>query len=151
MLIRLVIQIIYISWNRNIKRKIIIFNCTKLWFYVQIKYLIKDHGTDQVQKAKTVLSAVSLIFVISIGLFYLSLFHRVVIYWSLSIEQVRTCNLISHICVHVFMYVCMYVCISPVQMFLSGSEAGDSNGQQKPNLVLNRSLTSVKLAADISL
>ena len=109
MLIRLVIQIIYISWNRNIKRKIIIFNCTKLWFYVQIKYLIKDHCTDQVQKAKTVLSAVSLIFVISIGLFYLSLFHRVMIYWSLSIEQVRTCNLISHICMHVFMYVCMRV------------------------------------------
>ena len=48
-------------------------------------------------------------------------------------------------------YVCMYACISPVQMFLSGSEAGDSNGQQKPNLVLNRSLTSVKLEADISL
>ena len=36
MLIRLVIQTIYISWNRNIKRKIIIF--TKLWFYIQIKY-----------------------------------------------------------------------------------------------------------------
>ena len=49
------------------------------------------------------------------------------------------------------MYLYMYVCISPVEMFLSGREAGDSNGQQKPNLVLNRSLTSVKLAADISL
>ena len=66
MLIRLVIQIIYISWNRNIKRKIIIFNYTKLWFYVQIKHLIEDHCTDQAQKAKTVLSAVSLIFVLSI-------------------------------------------------------------------------------------
>ena len=42
MLIRLVIQIIYISWKRNIKR---------------------------------VLSAVSLIFVIFIYLFYLSMFH----------------------------------------------------------------------------
>ena len=61
MLIRLVIQIIYISWNRNIKRKIIIFNYTKFWFYVQIKHLIEDHCTDQVQKAKRVLSAVSLI------------------------------------------------------------------------------------------
>ena len=39
MLIRLVIQIIYISWNRNIKRKIVIFNYTKFWFYVQIKHL----------------------------------------------------------------------------------------------------------------
>ena len=75
MLIRLVIQIIYISWNRNTKRKIIIFNYTKLWFYVQIKHLIEDHCSDQTQKAKTVLSAVSLIFVISIDLFYLSLFH----------------------------------------------------------------------------
>ena len=74
MLIRLVIQTIHISWNRNIKRKIIIFNRTKLWFYVQIKYLIKDHCTDQAQKAKTVLSAVSLIFVISIDLFYLLMF-----------------------------------------------------------------------------
>ena len=37
MLMRLVIQIIYISWNRNIKRKIIIFNYIKFWFYVQIK------------------------------------------------------------------------------------------------------------------
>ena len=34
MLIRLVIQTIYISWNRNIKRKIIIFYYTKLWFWV---------------------------------------------------------------------------------------------------------------------
>ena len=66
MLIRLVIQIIYISWNRNVKRKIIIFNYTKFWFYVQIKHLIEDHCTDQAQKAKTVLSAVSLIFVLSI-------------------------------------------------------------------------------------
>ena len=75
MLIRLVIQIIYISWNRNTKRKIIIFNYTKLWFYVQIKHLIEDHCSDQTQKAETVLSAVSLIFVISIDLFDLSLFH----------------------------------------------------------------------------
>ena len=45
----------------------------------------------------------------------------------------------------------MYVSISPVTMFLSGMKAGDSNRQQRPNLVLNRSLTSVKLAADISL
>ena len=30
MLIRLVIQIINITWNRNIKRKIIVFNYTKL-------------------------------------------------------------------------------------------------------------------------
>ena len=36
-------------------------------------------------------------------------------------------------------------------MFLSGMQAGDSNRQQRPNLVLNRSLTSVKLVADISL
>ena len=75
MLIRLVIQMIYISWNRNVKRKIIIFNYTKFWFYVQIKHLIEDHSTDQVQKAKRVLSAGSLIFVISIYLFYLSMFH----------------------------------------------------------------------------
>ena len=68
MLIRLVIQIIYISWNRNIKRKIIIFNYAKLWFYVQIKHLIKGHYTDQAQKAKAVLSAFSLIFVLSIYL-----------------------------------------------------------------------------------
>ena len=47
MLIRLVIQIIYISWKRNIKR---------------------------------VLSAVSLIFVIFMYLFYLSMFHRVIIH-----------------------------------------------------------------------
>ena len=67
MLIRLVIQIIYISWNRNIKRKIIIFNYTELWFYVQIKHFIEDHCTDE---AETVLSAVSLIFVIYIYLFY---------------------------------------------------------------------------------
>ena len=40
MLIRLVIQIIYISWNRNIKRKIIIFNYTKIWFYVQTKHIM---------------------------------------------------------------------------------------------------------------
>ena len=37
-----VIQIIYISWNRNIKRKIIISNYTKFWFYVQIKHLITN-------------------------------------------------------------------------------------------------------------
>ena len=36
-------------------------------------------------------------------------------------------------------------------MFLSGMQAGDSNWQQRLNLVLNRSLTSVKLVADISL
>ena len=57
----LIIQIIYISWNRNIKRKIIIFNYTKFWFYVQIKHLSKDHCIDQAQKAERVLSAVSLI------------------------------------------------------------------------------------------
>ena len=75
MLIRLVIQIIYISWNRNVKRKIIIFNYTKFQFYVQIKHLIEDHCTDQTQRAERVLSAVSLIFVIFIYLFYLSMFH----------------------------------------------------------------------------
>ena len=53
MLIRLVIQIIYISWNRNIKRKMLIFNHTKLWFYVQIKQFMEDHCTDQIQKAET--------------------------------------------------------------------------------------------------
>ena len=68
MLIRLVVQTIYISWKRNIQRKIIIFNYTKLWFYIQIKYLIENHCSDQAQKAETVLSAVSLIFVISIDL-----------------------------------------------------------------------------------
>ena len=68
MLIRLVVQTIYISWNRNIQRKIIIFNYTKLWFYIQIKYLIENHCSGQAQKAETVLSAVSLIFVISIDL-----------------------------------------------------------------------------------
>ena len=73
MLIRLAIQIVYISWNRNIKRKIL-FNYTKFWFYVQIKHLIEDHCTDQAQKAERVLSAVSLIFVISLYLFYLSMF-----------------------------------------------------------------------------
>ena len=104
MLVRLVIQIIYISWSGNIKRKIIIFSYTKFWFYVQIKHLIEDHCTAQVQKAERVLSAVSLIFVISIDLFYLSMFLWIVIHWSLSIVQVRSCNLISHIC----MYVCMY-------------------------------------------
>ena len=52
-----------------------IFHYTKVWFYVQIKHLIEDHCTDQAQKAETVLSAVSLIFVISIHLFYLSMFH----------------------------------------------------------------------------
>ena len=75
MLTRLIIQIIYISWNRNIKRKIIIFNYTKFRFYVQIKHLIKDHCTDQALKAERVLSAVSLIFVIFIYVFYLSMFH----------------------------------------------------------------------------
>ena len=74
MLIRFVIQIIYISWNGNIERKIIIFNHNKFWFYVQIKHLVEDHCTDQAPKAKKVLSAVSLIFVISIDLFYLSMF-----------------------------------------------------------------------------
>ena len=68
MLIRLVVQTIYISWNRNIQIKIIIFNYTKLWFYIQIKYLIENHCSAQAQKAETVLSAVSLIFVISIDL-----------------------------------------------------------------------------------
>ena len=68
MLIRLVVQTIYISWNRNIQRKIIIFNYTKLWFYIQIKYLIENQCSDQAQKAETVLSAVSLIFFISIDL-----------------------------------------------------------------------------------
>ena len=68
-------MLICISWNRNIERKMLIFNCTKLWFYVQIKYFIEDHCTDQAQKAETVLSAVSLIFVIYIYLFYLSMFH----------------------------------------------------------------------------
>ena len=75
MLIRLVIQIIYLSWNRNVKRKIIIVNYTKFQFYVQMKHLIEDHCTDQAQKAGRVLSAVSLIFVNSIYLFYLSMFH----------------------------------------------------------------------------
>ena len=50
-LVRLVIQIIYISWNRNIKRKKI-FNYTKLWFYVQIKHFIEDHCADQAQQAE---------------------------------------------------------------------------------------------------
>ena len=36
-----------------------------------MKHLIEDHCTDQAQKAKRVLSAVSLIFVISIYLFIL--------------------------------------------------------------------------------
>ena len=39
------------------------------------KHLIEDHCTDQAQKAHRVLSAVSLIVVISIYLFYLSMFH----------------------------------------------------------------------------
>ena len=59
--IRLVIQIIYINRKSNIKIKIVMFNYTKLWFYFQIRHLIKDHCTDQAQKAETVLSAVSLI------------------------------------------------------------------------------------------
>ena len=68
-------MLICISWNRNIKRKMLKFNYTKLWFYVQIKYFIEDHCTDQAQKTEIVLSAVSLIFVIYIYLFYLSMFH----------------------------------------------------------------------------
>ena len=36
---RLEIKIIYISWNRNIKIKII-FNYSKFWFYVQIKHFL---------------------------------------------------------------------------------------------------------------
>ena len=59
--IRLVIQIIYINRKSNIKMKIVMFNYTKLWFYFQIRHLIKDHCTDQAQKAETVLSAFSLI------------------------------------------------------------------------------------------
>ena len=137
MLIRLVIRIICISCNRNVKRKIIIVNYTKFQFYVQIKHLIEDHCTDQTQRAERVLSAVSLIFVIFIYLFYLSMFHWVIIHWSLSIVQGHSCNLISHIC------------ISPVKTFLSERKAGDSSRQQRPNLVLNGSLTSVKLAAAI--
>ena len=35
-------------------------------------------------------------------------------------------------------------------MFLSGRQTGDSNRQQRPNLVLNGSLTSVKLVVAIS-
>ena len=31
--IRLVIQIIYISWKSNLKIKVVMFNYTKLWFY----------------------------------------------------------------------------------------------------------------------
>ena len=80
MLIRLVIQIIYISWNRNVKRKIIIFNYTKFWFYVQIKHLIEDHCTDQAQKAERLLSVVNLIFVISIYLFIYQLLLFTYIY-----------------------------------------------------------------------
>ena len=41
MLIRLVIQIIYINWNRNIKRKMLIFNHTKLWFMSKLSSLWK--------------------------------------------------------------------------------------------------------------
>ena len=51
--------------------------------------------------------------------------------------QGHSCDLISHIC------------ISPVKTFLSGRKAGDCSRQQRPNLVLNGSLTSVKLAADL--
>ena len=47
----------------------IIFNYTKFWFYVHIKHLIEDHCTDQAQKAKRVVAAVSSIFFISIHLF----------------------------------------------------------------------------------
>ena len=47
------------------------------------------------------------------------------------------------------MYVCMYVCMSSVKTFLSGRQAGDSNRQQRLNLVLNGSVKSVKLAAAI--
>ena len=57
-----------------LKGNIIIFNHDKFWFYVQIKHLVEDHCTDQAPKAKKVLSAVSLIFVISIDLFHLSMF-----------------------------------------------------------------------------
>ena len=101
LLIRLVIQIIYISWNRYIKRKIIIFNYTKFWFYVQIKHLIKDQCTDQAQKAKRVLSAVSLIFVISVYFFYLSMFQWVIIHWSLSTVQFRSCSCHNPTCMYV--------------------------------------------------
>ena len=52
-------------------------------------------------------------------------------------------------CIYACMYVCMY---KPSQnFFLSGMQAGDSNRQQRPSLVLNRSLTNMKLVADISL
>ena len=47
-------MLICISWNRNIKRKMLKFNYTKLWFYVQIKYFIEDHCTDQAQKTENV-------------------------------------------------------------------------------------------------
>ena len=100
MLIRLVIQIIYISWNRNVKRKIIVFNYTKFWLYVQIKHLIEDHCPDQAQKAEKLLSVVNLIFGISIYLFYLSMFHWVIIHWSLSIVQVCSFNLVPHVCMY---------------------------------------------------
>ena len=69
--IRLVIQIIYINRKSKIKIKIVMFNYTKLWFYFQIRHLIKDHCTDQAQKAETVLSAVSLIlFILLISFIY---------------------------------------------------------------------------------
>ena len=52
----------------------LIFSHTKLWFFVQIKQFFEDHCTDQTQKAETVLSVVSFVFVISIYLFYLFMF-----------------------------------------------------------------------------
>ena len=98
-----------------------------------IKHLIEDHSTDQAEKAETALYAVSLISVIYIYLFELSMFHWVTIHWSLAIEMVHICNLIPHVC----MCVCMYL---PSQIFLSGGQAGNSNRQQRLNLVLNRQI-----------
>ena len=46
------------------------------------------------------------------------------------------------------MYVCKY---KPSHNVFEWNESGYSNRQQRPNLVLNRSLTSVKLAVDISM
>ena len=107
MLIRLVIQIIYVSWNRNMKRKIIVFNYTKLWFYVQIKHLIKDHCSDQAQKAETVLSAISLFIIVSLSYNLLISSNSA----GLHMQPNPTC---------------INICISPVEMFLSGRQAGDS-------------------------
>ena len=47
--------------------------------------------------------------------------------------MVHICNLIPHVC----MCVCMYL---PSQIFLSGGQAGNSNRQQRLNLVLNRQI-----------